>query len=375
MIQTTAILCIGVYGLVISYLLAMKHEIAQRTKIDDAKAGALFSAFMISGAVMVMLLSPLIDAFGHKVLAAVGFLLLGVCGVLLSRARSYSMTLVTYAMTAVGGMTIISTGNTLLPLVLFGGNNAPAAVNLGNVFYGVGAFAGSLSIGFILKKVGISGTSLLFAAVFALPLVFVFGSTFPELKSGFSPALATTVFANKFFWIAIVANFFAAGVENGVCAWLNTSLVRRGLSDRAASQALSVFFIGIMVSRLISVTFVTPTNTGLAIAANAAIAAIFAALLMLNCGKRTAAALFILCGLVVGPNCPNIFGYLFGHIDPRLHGTAFGFCFAAGLLGASVSPGLVGLVSKRTNLNRGFAVNVAFAIGLLLAALVIHTMA
>jgi fucose permease len=248
-------------------------------------------------------------------------------------------------------------------------------VNLGNVFYGVGAFAGSLSIGYIIKKARIPATSLLFAALFAMPLVFVFGSTFPAIKSGFSIALASTVFASKFFWIAIVANFFAAGAENGVCAWLNTSLVRRGLTDRGASQVLSLFFIGIMVSRLISVTFVTPSNTGLAIAANAVLAGLFAALLMFNCNKRTAVVLFISCGLVVGPNCPNIFGYLFDHIDPRLHGTAFGFCFAAGLLGASLSPGLVGLLSKRTNLNRGFAVNVVFAVGLLIAALVIHSMA
>lgn len=375
MIQITSILCIGIYGMAISYLLAMKHELAQRTKIDDAKAGALFSAFMISGAVMVMLLSPLIDAFGHKALAAVGFFLLATCGVLLSRARSYPVILAIYALTAVGGMTIISTGNTLLPLVLFQGKNAPAAVNLGNVFYGVGAFAGSLSIGLILKKFGVQNTCLLFALLFALPLACVFASTFPELKSGFSLALASTVFANKFFWIAVAANFFAAGAENGVCAWLNTSLVRRGVTERGASQVLSLFFVGIMASRLLSVTFVTPGNTGLAIAANAVLAAVFIAPLMSNCGKTAAAVLFVLCGLVVGPNCPNIFGYMFDHVDSRLHGTAFGFCFAAGLLGASVSPGLVGILSKRTNLNRAFAINLAFAAGLLVAALVIHVAA
>jgi fucose permease len=372
MTQITAILCIGIYGMLISYLLAMKHEIAQQTKIDDAKAGSLFSAFMIVGAVTVMFLSPLIDVFGHKCLAAVGFLLLGICGVLLSRARSYPIVVAVYAITAIGGMTIISTGNTLLPLVLFDGQNAPASVNLGNVFYGVGAFAGSLSLGFVLKKAGIQGTSLLFAALFALPLLCVVGAEFPELKSGFSLALASTVFSNKFFWIAILANFFAAGAENGICAWLNTSLVRRGVTDRGASQVLSFFFVGIMVSRLISVTFVTPTNTGFAIAGNAVVATFVTALLMMKCSKKMAIALFILSGLVVGPNCPNIFGYLFNHIDPRLHGTAFGFCFAAGLLGASVSPGLVGVLSKRTNLNRGFAVNVVFAVGLLLAAIIIQ---
>lgn len=372
MIQIVTLLCIALYGVLISYLLGMKHQLSVTYGWTDDKAGGLFSLFMVTGGVVVIVLSSLIDVIGHKVLVLGGFAMVALLMVLLGFSKKYTLVAIAYALMSVGGMALISTGNTLSPLVLFGGQNAPAAVNLSNVFYGVGAFAASLSLGFIIAKVGFKNTNLIFAILFLLPLLFVAGSQFPQGESDFSFAKASGLFSGTAFILALTTNFFAAGAENGVGAWINTRLVRLGMSDKLANGFLSLFFVSIVLSRLLSVVFVTPANTGMVILINALLALLFIAVSIVSRNKWVVGVAMFLAGMTLGPNVPNVFGYLFTNTPLDLHGTAFGFCFAAGLAGASLSPWLIGLVSRRSNLAKGFWVNLAFAALLALCALAIH---
>lgn len=48
MIQLIAILCLAVYGALISLLVGLKHDIAERLRVDDSEAGILFSGFMFA---------------------------------------------------------------------------------------------------------------------------------------------------------------------------------------------------------------------------------------------------------------------------------------------------------------------------------------
>ena len=308
MIQLIAILCLAVYGALISLLVGLKHDIAERLRVDDSKAGILFSGFMFAGAVGVIVLSASIDLLGHALVARFGFGFTAAALLLLAFCRRYGQYLSVYVLLSVGAMCIISVGNTLLPLVLFGGGNAAAATNLGNGFYGVGAF-------------------------------FV-----------------------SFFLIALVTNFFGAGVENGVSAWANTYMSRLGAADKLANQVLSLFFIAVMVSRLVTATFVTAANTPIVLLILALIAIVTLVVMTLLKNRIVAAVGVVVLGLAMGSVCPNIFGYMFSRVDSAFHGTAFGITFATGLLGASVLPYLIGAVSKRTSLRRGYLVNLAGAV-------------
>jgi fucose permease len=263
-----------------------------------------------------------------------------------------------------GAMSLVSAGNTLLPHVLFNGNNAPAATNLGNVFYGIGAALTSFSIGMLFKKFGYSKTVAVLAGIFAFPVIFSLLAKYPEVKTGFKFSDSLHVLSHPVVLIAIVANFFASGAENGVGAWINTLMSRAGFSDKSANMFLSVFFICIMVSRLLSVPFVNPENATNAIAIMAIVAIITLVLMILVKSKAMVIAGVILLGLALGPNVPNIFGYMFSKIDQSIYGTSFGICFAAGVTGASIFPGLVGLFSKRLSLKRSF-----FIVNILGAAL------
>lgn len=362
MIQIIAILCLAVYGALISLLVGLKHDIAQRLHVDDSKAGILFSGFMLAGAIGVILLSASIDILGHALVTRFGFGFTTAALVLLAFCRQYKQYVWVYVLLSIGAMCIISVGNTLLPLVLFEGKNASAATNLGNGFYGIGAFLVSFFLTGLLQRFGYRKTVLCFAGLLLIVSTLAGIAQYPGIESEFKFTDLPKVLTSPFFLIALVTNFFGAGVENGVSAWANTYMSRLGASDKLANRILSLFFISVMGARLITATFVTPANTPQVLAVLALTATIMLGIMALSRDLIIAAAGIIILGLTMGSVCPNIFGYMFSKIDPTFHGTAFGVIFATGLFGASVLPYLIGVISKRTSLRRGYLVNLFGAI-------------
>ena len=362
MIQLIAILCLAVYGALISLLVGLKHDIAERLRVDDSKAGILFSGFMFAGAVGVIVLSASIDLLGHALVSRFGFGFTAAALLLLAFCRRYGQYLSVYVLLSVGAMCIISVGNTLLPLVLFGGGNAAAATNLGNGFYGVGAFFVSFFLTGSLQHFGYRATVLFFAGLLLGAAVLASLAEYPVIDSHFNFGDLPAVLTSSFFLIALVTNFFGAGVENGVSAWANTYMSRLGAADKLANRVLSLFFIAVMVSRLVTATFVTPANTPMVLLILALIAIVTLVVMTLLKNRIVAAVGVVVLGLAMGSVCPNIFGYMFSRVDPAFHGTAFGITFATGLLGASILPYLIGAVSKRTSLRRGYLVNLAGAV-------------
>lgn len=374
MIQVIAILCLAVYGAMISLLVGLKHEIAGRMNISDARAGMLFSGFMLAGAIGVVLLSSLIDVLGQRTVAIFGFFFTAAALAGLSLCRKYAQVLAAYIILSAGAMCIISVGNTILPLVLFGGGNASAATNLGNAFYGVGAFLVSYYLTGLLARMGYRRTVGMFALLVLAVAVLSLAAEFPAVEGDFRWADVPGVLTSSVFVVALVTNFFGAGVENGVGSWANTYMARLGSTDRQANRVLSLFFIAILAARLITSLFVTPSNTPLVLAVLAVSALAVLVVLRLTSSRRLAAAGLVTLGLLMGSVCPNIFGYMFSKVDPSYHGTAFGVIFAVGLAGSSVLPALIGVVSKRSSLRTAFTVNMAGAALFGVCALVMMSM-
>lgn len=88
MIQIVTLLCIALYGVLISYLLGMKHQLSVTYGWTDDKAGGLFSLFMVTGGVVVIVLSSLIDVIGHKALVLGGFAMVALLMVLLGFSKN-----------------------------------------------------------------------------------------------------------------------------------------------------------------------------------------------------------------------------------------------------------------------------------------------
>lgn len=369
MIQVIAILCLAAYGAIISLLVGLKLDISRRYRVSDSKIGLMFSSFMLAGAVGVIFLSALIDVLGHKTITIFGFAFTALSLMLLANVRNYRQSLLMYVVMSVGTMCIISVGNTILPLVLFGGQNASAATNLGNAFYGVGAFFVSYFLTNFLSRYGYRKTVAWFGFFMLLIAAMALFADYPDVDSEFRFAELPEVLMNPCFLIALIANFFGAGVENGVGSWSNTFMVRLGSSDKQANTVLSMFFIAVLVSRLVTALFVTPDNTPVVLLCISVFSVIVLAVMTMSNKRIVGIIGVIFMGLLMGSVCPNIFGYMFSKTDVAYHGTAFGILFAMGLAGGSVIPGLVGFISRKRNFRFGFIVNIAGAILLGMTAL------
>ncbi len=371
MLQVVSILCLAIYGSLISLLVGLKHEIAGRLKLDDSKAGALFSVFMFFGAVSVIILSSSIDYLGHKTVACFGLAFTSLSLVFMAFCRKYAFFTVSYLLMSIGAMCIVSVGNTLLPLALFGGDNPSAATNLGNGFYGVGAFFVSFFLTDLLKRFGYRITVLFFALLLAVASFLAFLAEYPEIHSNFSCSDLPAVLTNTAFLLALATNFFGAGAENGVSSWANTYMSRLGADDRTANRVLSMFFIAVMVSRLVTALFVTPGNTPVVLVVFALVAISALAVMTFSEDKVVAACCIVVLGFALGSACPSIFGYMFSKTDIAYHGTAFGIIFSTGLLGGSFMPYMIGAVSERFNLRKGYLVNLVSSVMLGVCALLL----
>jgi MFS transporter, FHS family, glucose/mannose:H+ symporter len=363
MIQLVAILAVLSLGVVFSIIGAVKIKLAERLGIDDAKVGGLISTLMFTSIFVVLLIGPLVDAWGHKPFAILGFLLCGVAILLLGKARSYGAAVVACVLLGVGGMCVNTVGNTLLSIVLFEGQNAPAALNLGNMFFGLGAFLTPFLAIFLVSRIGLQKTISIIAVIVLAGILFSLPAVYPELSpGGFSLGLAFGLLSNPFVLVAALALFCYVGLEASMGGWITTYLTSLGYSENRASGYLSAFWISVMVSRLISSFMVNPSNGAMAITILAAVAAVSIFIMSSTSSGGIAGVAVVVTGLMFGPIFPSVVGVTFTNVLPELQGSAFAIIFAIGLLGATILPAWMGMLSKGKSIQKSMVVAAVFAV-------------
>ena len=362
MIQLVAVMCMFQFGVVISAIGALKLSVARDLKLDNRQVAGMISALMLTSAAVVLLVGPLVDAFGHRPLAVVG-LVTGALGLsMLVSARSYRAAMIACVVLGVGGICACTVSSTLLPLVLFGGKNAPAASNLGNAFFGLGAFFTAGIIGFAQKGGHYRTAGHVLAAVVLLVAVPALAADYPSVRSGFEFARAVGLLGSAVVVVATVAFFMCTGIENTMGNWITTYGTGLGYSDRNANMLLSMFWVSVMASRLATSSMITVQNGAVAAAAMAVV--VFAALwaMTVTTSKPLAAVWVLIIGAMIGPITPPVTGLMFSKIDPGLFGSAFAVFFAIGLVGATSIPGSVGLLARRRPIQRALAIPMIAAI-------------
>ncbi len=363
MIQLVAILAVFALGVVFSIIGAVKIKLAERLGIDDAKVGGLISTLMFTSIFVVLLIGPLVDAWGHKPFAILGFLLCGVAILMLGMARSYGAAVVACVLLGVGGMCVNTVGNTLLSIVLFEGQNAPAALNLGNMFFGLGAFLTPFLAIFLVSRIGLQKTISIIAVIVLAGILFSLPAVYPALSpGGFSLGQAFGLLGNPFVLVAALALFCYVGLEASMGGWITTYLTSLGYSENRASGYLSAFWISVMVSRLISSFMVNPSNGALAITILAAVAAVSIFIMSSTSSSGIAGVAVVVTGLMFGPIFPSVVGVTFTNVLPELQGSAFAIIFAVGLLGATILPAWMGMLSKGKSIQKSMVVAAVFAV-------------
>lgn len=366
MATVAAILAVFAFGMVMVFPGSVKLRLAERIRIDDAQMGRIIALWQFTTLILTLVAGPLLDGFGHKPVLIAGFLLVSAGIWCFAAASHFSGAFLGAVLLGVGGSCVNTGGNTLLPAL--NPSNPAAASNLGNVFFGMGAFVVPFAVSYLFKRMAYTPAVASFGVLTAAAAVPALLAVYPQVSSGYQLSVVLSLLSHPAVLLGGFMLFCAVGLQVSVASWTTTYLRKVGFDEYKASVLFSLFWIAMIAARLIASRLVT-TSAGASTVQFAALAAAAALLLMTLTMNRPLASLCILAlGLCLGPVFPTTVGVTFSKFTPALYGSVFALIYAVGLAGSSVVPGLIGYYSKTRSIHAGYRLMVALAVVLFVLA-------
>lgn len=378
--KIVALLCVFGLGMCFSLLGSISVKLMPRLKIDQGRFGWLISAFMFTCLIASLVTGVVVDKIGYKPVAIFGFVATAFCILILARGKSYGIVILPCLLLGFGAMALNTAGNTLIPVVLFGGKNPAAASNLGNVFFGLGLFVTPLIVSFLFRKTTYEKAISVLALIVILPAVLAIMAKYPQVQAGFAVSDAVALLKEPAVLIAALALFCYISMESSFCNWLppyGKEIISRDFSsldgsivDASSQQMLSVFAVAMMAGRLVTSQIGSITEYGSWFIAAAALAACLIILAMSRSGAVWTSALALCAGLAFAPCFPTIVGVTYSK-HPENFGSVFGIIFAVGLLGAVIIPKAIGNLAKGSSIQKSLKLLIPACIALIILAIVL----
>jgi len=354
--MTAVVAIMAVFSLAICFILlgAISVELMASLNINEGQFGSLVMGLFLTSCIVQVIIGPLVDKLGYKPIAILGFVVTSGSMFLLAFAPSFSLALLACILLGVGAMSLNTVGNTLIPVVLFGGKDPARASNLGNAFFGLGYVLTPLLFVLFLKSLSLSySTSVsIVAALIIVFLLFALATSFPPAATGYKFSMAIKLLGKAAVLIAALALFCYISLEITMATWvkpLMTELFGGSESPNAVSNAglvLSFFGVAMMLGRFLASTLKNLTAMGARVIALMSFISVLAIVAMiLTKSAAVAIVAILLTGLVFAPIFPTIVGVTFAKFEASLYGSIFGIIFAVGLLGGTFVPKIIGNLS------------------------------
>ena len=374
---------LSVFGLGMSFSLlgSIGVKLMPRIKIDQGKFGSLISAFMFTCLLASLVMGVITDSIGYKPVAIFGFVATAVCIFILAYGKSYKSVLVPCLLLGFGAMALNTAGNTLIPRILFNGENPAAASNLGNVFFGLGLFLTPLIVSFLFRKTTYEKAVSALGVIVLLPAALAFIAKFPESELGFAIGDAVKLLAEPAVLAGAFVLFCYIALEASFCNWLapfgkevlaaSNPEMETDAADASAQRLLSLFAIAMMVGRLIASQISVITQYGSYFIAGAAlVTAVVISMMVTTKSAQSAKVFAVLAGLAFAPCFPTTVGVTFAKFDPSIYGSVFGIIFAVGLAGAVIIPKAIGNMAKGSTVQKSMKLLVPASVLLAIMALI-----
>lgn len=349
----TLVAVTSVFGLGLSMFLlgSVKIRLVEKLGINDAQMGKLFSVYGFSNLVFVLVAGIVCDKFGYQTVAIAGFLAGAAAIFLFGQAANYGLAIGACLFLGVGSMFMNTAGNVLLgnPQILYA--DAARSANMGNVFFGLGAFCTPAITAFLFKKTSFGNTLTVLAVILLIPLAFAIPGTFPTAGGNFSASAAASLITNPTIILCALALMCYIALEVSMAGWITTFMTSLGASEAKASSVLSFFSVAMMVGRLFTAlviggAFPLAAQGQWFIAGVALVAAVVLFAAKLANTESAGMMLMILVGLLFAPCFPTIAGLMFARVEGAVAGTGFSIIFSIGLLGAIFVPAWMGAIAS-----------------------------
>ena len=355
-------------GVIFSVLGSVKLKLASALKIDDSKIGALISALMLSSLVAVLLIGPLSDMLGYRVIALTGFSLGGVCLWWLACSKSYLSAFLSCMFLGVAAMCVNSVGNVMGPIILFEGSDPARASNLLNIAFCIGAIITPLIIVSALGNTGHKKPLIVIGTIIFLPVIYSLFAIFPEPEEGFAIIEALSLLGNSAVIISGLSLFCYISIEASMIGFITTFLRSHGLTEAKSGFFLGLFWVFLIISRLLyAFLFKEPGDPAVVIPVLSVMS--IAAIAVMVYARSAVLAVFgvLFAGFSFGPVFPTVVGVAFvktGAIALGNSGSVFGIVFAIGLLGGATVPALIGRYADKNGIRE--SLKIAMGVGVLL---------
>jgi MFS transporter, FHS family, glucose/mannose:H+ symporter len=344
---STAILSLGfaLTGVLTTLLGPLMPELSAKWNLNDAQAGALFTAQFAAATFGTLLTGQISARLGYIRSLAAAYALM-----------AFGVTALGFAAWRIGVVSIMAYGFALgvaIPItnLLISDLNPTqraAALNRLNVAWGLGAVSAPI----LIKSIGqtnLRGLLIAFAALLIVVAVWCF--QIDSLTSGegstttTAPRVKSSVWSSPLVPLYCALAFLYVGTENAIAGWIASYAQRIDLSQNALwALTPSVFWAALLLGRLAAPAILRRLSESRLILLGLGGAVVGVAILLM---AHTLSGLFLgaaIAGLGLAPVFPTVialFTQAFGASSSRVSG----LFFALGGFGGATVPWIVGLLS------------------------------
>ena len=370
----------AVFTLAVCFIMigSISEELKLKLGINNSDIGTLVLVFSLTSIIVQLLAGPVVDKFGHKPLAVIGFLVSGISIFLLAYTPTFSLTLLAAVCLGVGAISCNTVGNTLLPVVLFEGKEPARASNFGNGFVGLAFVLTPLTIVTLINDLGFSYrfTMSCIGSVVLIFTLFAAFTKFPQVSTGFKLKMSFELLKKPAVLLAALALVCYIGLEFSMNTWIKPlmtelyEVANNPAAVRDAGRVLALFGLAMAVGRFLSSAIRNLSVIGARLIAGASLVSIVAIMIL---GKTVsplyAVVAVVIIGLAFAPMFPTIVGVTFAKVEPQLYGSVFGIIFSIGLIGSMLLPKIIGILSVGQTVQQSLTIAAVIAGILLLLSL------
>src|SRR5579863_3141612 len=344
MLIFAAILAIFIYGMIAAMLGTILPELSERFHLTPTQNGTI--AFVQAlGLILASLgVGPLLDTQGDKIGLILGLASIAVALFLLPRASGFRPILLLLFLLGMGGGIVVTGANALANSV--SGEHSAIALNLVNLFFGLGGLATPFIAANIFKK-NSSRLCYTVASLTVVALVVQALSKMPAPSGNAQFLLADIgpILGRPLLFMLGLFLFLYITCEVGVWNWLPRHLIAQGIPESRALNILSLgFALGLLIGR-VAVSPILAHAPAIDVTLGASVAMAITTFLMLQTNKPGPAfALVFVAGLSMAPVFPTTLA-ITGAAFPRMTGTALGFVITCGWVGLAVSSWIIGAIA------------------------------
>jgi fucose permease len=289
---------------------------------------------------------------------------------LLRIAKGFKGAFFAFLLTAAGGACISSAAIVLMPVAFFGAKETTASLNLGNVFFALGALMAPALADVLLRSAGFSRSLGLLAVLCLAPGVITLFLP-PEAVPPPQETDVLAVLAQPILWLAAGVFFLYAPLEGCLHTWASTYLHNLGHEEREAHRLISGFWTSFLAGRLVAAYLLhtrwlpeQPERWMLCLLVLGA--TVMVGNLVGTANKGGATTGLLLLGFFLGPIFPTLVGFLLWYFAAT-PGTVFGVLFTLGSAGSLFfAPFISARISRSTAQS---ALRIPLFLGLLLLVL------